>query len=60
MKQHKCPICSTEVLQRSSMPFCGDSCRDIDFLAWSKQSYSITGSDVGQGMLQDTDEDYFD
>jgi endogenous inhibitor of DNA gyrase (YacG/DUF329 family) len=39
----RCPICSKrfESSESTSMPFCSDRCRRIDFGRWLGESYSV-------------------
>jgi len=41
-----CPIChktlpATDVRENTFFPFCGERCRNVDLLRWSKGQYAI-------------------
>ena len=52
----KCPTCSKEVVwtaEAKDRPFCSESCKLIDLVAWADESHAIPGKSAEEEMLSE-------
>lgn len=57
----KCPGCQTETrwsTQNPSRPFCSESCKNGDFIAWANEERVVPGDDLMSDVFSDDLENF--